>query len=337
MRALRYETYGSPDVLGLASFEVPAAGPGEIIVSVRVAALNRVDVMMVAGKPFPLRFLTGLMKPRPRGGEFVGVGTDFAGVVASIGEGVTSLSVGDRVFGQLDGETREQPLLTFGTVAEHVRLSADNAVPIPDEMSFRDAAASPMAGMTALQALRAAGAWLGDDGDNPEPKRVMIVGASGGVGSFLVQLSRHAGHDVTAVCSGKNADLVTSLGAHHVVDYTTEDPRQVTSSFDVIFDAAGGYPAWSWRRRLARGGTYVGIAGTPSQLALPLLNPFLRGRWFTVLQKRDNDDLRALAALISSGAFRPHVERVFPMAEAVEAVRHIATHRARGKVLVAAA
>ncbi len=330
MEALIYEQYGGPDVLRLAEVADLAPRPGEVVVEVKAAGLNRADGYMLSGTPLPLRFMTGLTAPRPRELPFVAVGADFAGVVTAVGEDVTSRAVGDRVFGQLNGETKEQPLLTFGTAAEHVQLSAENAVPIPDGVSFRDAAALPMAGMTALQAIRRAGLTPVD-----KQQRVLVVGASGGVGTFCVQIAKRYGAHVTAVCSGRNAGLVTSLGADSVVDYTRRDVTLLGELFDVVLDCVGDRSIFAWRRVLSRRGAYVAIAGEPLQLLMcTMVNPFVSQRMLTLLAKRDNKDLIELVGMVASGDLRPHVERAFALSDGAEAMRHLLTHRTRGKLLL---
>ena len=331
MKAVIYERYGGPDVLRLADVADLAPRPGEVVVKVKAAGLNRADCYMMTGSPFPLRFMTGLVAPRARELPFVGVGADFAGEVIALGEDVSSLAVGDRVFGQLNGETKEQALLTFGTAAERVRLSAENAVPIPDGVSFQDAAALPMAGMTALQAIRRAGLTPVD-----KRKRVLVVGASGGVGTFCVQIAKRYGSHVTAVCSGRNEELVRSLGADRVVDYTKRDVTLLGDLFDVVLDCVGDRSVVAWRRLLTSRGTYVAIAGEPMQMLMcTVLDLFVRQSLRTFVSTRNNDDLAELIEMVAKGEMSPHIEKVYPLAESVEAMRHLATRRARGKLLIA--
>mgnify|MGYP001027156159 FL=1 len=320
MRAVVQRHYGPPSALEPAELGIPTPGRGEVLVRVGAVSLHPGDHFVMIGRPYVLRLVFGLRRPR-RGIP----GTDLAGVVAAVGKDVTALRPGDEVFGWTG----------TGALAEYAVVPADHLVPVPDGLSLAEDAAVPTSGMTALQALRdIAKAGLGD--------RVLVTGASGGVGSFAVQIAKSLGAEVTGVCSTGNVELVRSLGADHVVDYTSTDFTSGDGRYDVILDNVERHPLVDVRRVLTPTGTMIPNSGHGGRWIGPLgrilrarmLSGFPRQRLkpFTSLGKRD--DLLVLADLLATGRITPAIDRAYPLDEAAEALRHVASGHARGKVVV---
>lgn len=321
MKAVVYREYGSADVLKLE--EVPKSTPGEqeVLIRVRAASLNPLDWHLMRGVPWFLRFLTGLQKPRR-----TRLGVDVAGEVETAGAGVAVLKPGDRVFGAVDG-----------AFAEYVCAPVSAVANIPMNVTFEQAAAVPIAGLTALQALR-------DKGMLQSGQRVLINGASGGVGTFAVQIAKWMGVKVTGICSTRNVDLVLEIGAERVVDYTREDFAAGAERYDVIFDLIGNRPLGDFRRVLNPRGVFVACGGggpqTPtSQLLAGMINQMVMG-WFTrqklvgILAKKSREDLSALSELMQSGKITPVIDRRFSLNEVPEAIRYLEAGHARGKVVI---
>ncbi|MEU9251185.1 NAD(P)-dependent alcohol dehydrogenase [Streptomyces sp. NPDC048270] len=323
MKAIVQDRYGPPDVLEFGEVEKPAAGEHEVLVRVHAAAVNARDWHLMRGDPYAARLVLGLTRPKQRIR-----GTDFAGRVEAVGRGVTRLSPGDEVFGEAEG-----------TFAEYVCASQDVVAVKPPGLSFEQAAALPLAGSTALTGLR-------DLGRVRAGQRVLVNGASGGVGTFAVQIAKAFGAEVTGVCSARNADLVRSLGADHVVDYAREDFTRGGPRYDVVFDLVGNRSLAGLRRALVPAGTLVLSGGGVSEggslfgpLGLLLkgraLSPFAGRRRLLVLTAEPNrENLEALAELVERGEVSPAVERTYRLAEAAEAVRHLEVDHARAKVVV---
>jgi NADPH:quinone reductase-like Zn-dependent oxidoreductase len=322
MQAMTRDRYGSPDVLKLENVKTPIPGEKQVLLRVHAASINPYDWHFLRGMPLIARpTASGLMKPKHRI-----LGSDAAGTVEAVGAGATRFRAGDEVYG----------LVENGGLAEYLTVAEDQLALKPRNLTFDQAAAVPLAGTTALQGLRDAG--------HLEPcQRVMIIGASGGVGSFAVQIARAFGAQVTGVCSTGNVELVRSLGAEHVIDYTREDLTQDTERYDLVFQLAGMHSAAALRRVLTPHGTLVLSSGDSTDqvlgplgriLGAVLLNSFVSQNLRTFLAKPSAQDLKTLADLIESDKVTPVIERTYPLAEAAEAMRHVETGHTRGKVVI---
>jgi len=318
MKAIVRETYGPPDVLRLEDVPVPAPGDGDVLVRVRAASANAGDWHLLRGTPFPFRLVAGLRVPR-----FKIIGTDIAGHVEAVGRNVTQFRPGDEVFGDLSR-------CGFGAYAEFAAAPEKALALKPANLSFEEAATLPTAGCTALQGLR--------KGQIQRAQRVLICGASGGVGSFAVQIAKSFGAEVTAVCSTRNVDMVRSIGADHVIDYTKDDFAAQGQRYDLILAANGDRSIWEYRRALTADGCYVMTGGSNRQLTEVLLfGPLLsmgRQRFGNVLMKPNQADLLVLKELSERGKVRPVIDRRFPLSEVSSAVRYVEDGHARGKVVV---
>lgn len=317
MKAIVRETYGPPDVLHLEDVPVPALGDGDVLVRVGAASANAGDWHLLRGTPWPFRLVAGLRRPR-----FRIIGTDIAGHVEAVGRHVTQFRPGDEVFGELSR-------CGFGAYAEFAAAPEKALALKPANLSFEEAAALPTAGCTALQGLRKGGIQ--------RAQRVLIVGASGGVGTFAVQIAKAFGAEVTAVCSTRNVDMVRSIGADHVIDYTNDDFATHGRRFDLILAANGDRSIWDYRRALSANGCYTMTGGSNRQLTeVLLLGPLLsmgRQQFGNVLMKPNQADLLELKALCERGKLRPVIDRRFPLAEVSAAVRYVEGGHARGKVV----
>lgn len=320
MRAAVRETYGDSDVLEVAEVAVPSPAPGQVLVAVEAAALNPLDWHLMTGVPWIARQQSGVRRPRESG-----IGTDFAGRVVAVGDAVTTLAPGDEVVGS-----------TSGACAELVVATADRLVAKPGNVGFAEAAGTPIAAMTALQALR-------DKGELEAGQRVLVNGASGGVGIAAVQLARWMGAEVTAVCSTRNVELVRSLGADHVIDYTHTDFTDTDARFDVFLDNQGNRSIGASRRLLTHTGVYVLVGGPKSNKVLGPVGRMLRtllrfsvapqrARPFITSMRRD--DLVQVVELLSSGALRTVIDATYPLEQVRAAMDHLASGHARGKVVV---
>ena len=323
MRAVIRCEYGSADVLEVATVEKPTPGDEEILVRVRAAAVNPLDWHEMRGTPYVMRLGTGLRKPRE-----LRLGVDYAGTVEAVGAKVTAFKPGDEVFGGRSG-----------ALAEYVVARADRAVaPRPGNVTVEQAGAVAIAATTALQGLR-------DAGQLRPGQKVLINGASGGVGTFAVQIAKALGAEVTAVCSTRNVELVRSLGADHVIDYTQQDYTAGDVRYDVILDNVGNRPLSGNRRVLAPEGRYVLIGGGGPDagnwigpllkpLQALLLSPFVSQHMGMFLAKLSNEDMNVLAAMMESGAVTPVIDRHYPLDQVADAIRYLEQGRARGKVVV---
>lgn len=324
MRAVVYTDYGSPEVLQVREIRKPVPSDDQILIQVRAASINPLEWHFVRGTPYIARlFGMGLRKPaEPR------LGVDMAGVVEAVGRNVTQFKPGDEVFG---GKT--------GALAEYVCMRADKAVVIkPENISFEQAAAVPVAGITALQGLR-------DQGKLERGQKVLINGASGGVGTFAVQVAKTFGADVTAVCSGRNAELVRSLGADHVIDYTKEDFTSGTERYDLILDNVGTQPLSKLRHALVAngrcilvGGGGVGDGGIIGPMARPLkamfLAPFISQKMQMFIAQLTKADLTVLAEMMTARKVTPVIDRTYPLEQTPDAMRYLEEGHARGKVVI---
>jgi NADPH:quinone reductase-like Zn-dependent oxidoreductase len=322
MKAIVQERFGSPDVLQFVDTDVPEIGPDDALIRVHAAALNPYDWHIMRGDPYAARLMgtVGLTRPKPRV-----AGVDGAGVVEAVGEHVRGLAPGDEVLGRLEG-----------SFAEYARAEADRVVPKPARLSFEQAAAVPMAGQTALRAIRDVGAVRAGH-------RVLINGAAGGVGSFAVQIAAALGAEVTGVCSTGNVELVRSLGAGHVIDYTLEDFTDGPTRYDVIQDNVGNQPLRRLRRALTPTGTLVSNGGgTPGHVFGPILgmlrmlagNAVVRQRLRPLPDAWTREHLLAVTELIDAGKVTPVLGRTYPLADTAAGLHHLEEGHARGKVVI---
>jgi NADPH:quinone reductase-like Zn-dependent oxidoreductase len=322
MQAIVYHRYGPPKVLELIEIDKPAPAPGEVLVRVHAASVNPYDWHFMRGTPKFIRIFTGLRRPKSQR-----LGADMAGVVESVGEGVTLFKAGDAVFG-----------CGKGSFAEYTCEAESKFAIKPENMSFEQAAAAPMAGITALQGLR-------DSGKVQPGQRVLINGAAGGVGTFAVQIGKWLGAHVTGVCSTRNVDLAKSLGADSVIDYTREDFTRSDDRWDVIFDLVGNHPLAALRRALEPKGVFVGCGGggpeKPSgeliaaMLGQAAIAPFVSQKLTGVLAKINTADLNLLAELLKKGTIRSVLDRSYPLNGVAEAIGYVETGHVRGKVMIA--
>lgn len=324
MKAVVYTDYGSPDVLQIKDIKRPVPNDDQILIKVRAASINPLDWHYMEGTPYIMRaFGVGLRKPKdPR------LGVDVAGQVEAVGKNVTQFKVGDQVFGGRNG-----------AFAEYVCARADRAIVLkPSNITFEEAASVPIAAITALQGLR-------DKGHVSPGKKVLINGASGGVGTFAVQIAKSLGAEVTGVCSTRNLDLVKSLGADHVIDYTKEDFTNGGQQYDVILDNVGTQPLSGFKRALVPNGICVMIGGGgPNDggligpMARPLkalfLSPFMSQKMGMMMAELNKKDLNALGDLIQSGKVKPVIDRTYPLDQIAEAIRYLEQGHARGKVVI---
>jgi len=321
MKAIVYKEYGSPDVLHLEEVAMPTPADGEVLVKVQAASVNAADWRLMRADPFLARLYTGLFKPT----RFQILGGDIAGRVEAVGKDVSQFKVGDEVFGEVSASG-------FGGFAEFKCARENELVLTPANLSFEEAAAVPLAALAALQGLR-------DKGQIQYGQKVLIYGASGGVGTFAVQIAKYYGAEVTAVCSTAKMELARSLGADHVIDYTQEDFTQSGARYDLILAANGDRSIFDYKRALNEGGIYVMVGGKAGQLfqALllgPWLSMFGSKRMRAVTSKPNQEDLLFLKELIESGKVRPVIDRHFPLSEVADAVRYIEAGHATGKVVI---
>lgn len=320
MMAALHRCYGSPQVLTLEEVKKPVPESRELLVKVKAAALNPLDWHLLRGTPYPARLLLGLGAPsHPQ------LGLDFAGVVEDIGSAVTHFKVGDEVFGA-----------SQGSFAQYVTVSETGTVALkPRPMSFVEAAAVPVAGLTALQALR-------DQGNVRPGDKVLINGASGGVGTYAVQIAKSLNAEVTGVCSTRNLDMVRRLGADHVIDYTHVDFTQGNARYDVIIDAVGNHSLGEMRHVLKPQGVVVMVGGPPGNWFGPLsphiqaalMGPFTGGKVLAFYADLRQEDLVSLADLMQGARMKSFVERIYPLERLPEAMTFLETGHARGKVVI---
>jgi len=322
MRAVVRSRYGSPDVLELQEVEVPMLADDGVLVRVHAASVNRADWYALTGTPLVGRTGIGLLRPKERG-----LGTDFAGTVDAVGKDVSQFRPGDEVFGGRDG-----------AFAEYVSVREGRAiVSKPANVTFEEAAAVPVAALTALQGLR-------DKGQVQPGQKVLINGASGGVGTFAVQIAKALGAEVTGVCSTGNVDLVRSIGADHVIDYTREDFTLTDRRYDLLLDVAGSRP-WSACRRVLNPQATLVIVGAPkgNRLVGPLshivkvkLAAFRSSQKVVFfIAKFDKTDMAVLADLLAARTVVPVIDRRYELAETADAFRYLGDGHARGKIVLA--
>jgi NADPH:quinone reductase-like Zn-dependent oxidoreductase len=320
MEAIRYCEYGSPDVLKVEEIEKPVPNEDELLVRVRAASLNFIDAGLLRG-PLVIRPLLGLRKPR-----LTGIGQDFAGVVEAVGKNVTEFKPGDEVFG---GKR--------GSVAQYVCVRKDRVAAKPANVTFEQAGGVKHAGLTALQGLRAGNIHAG--------QKVLINGASGGVGTFAVQIAKAFDTEVTAVCSTRNLEMAHTLGADHVIDYTKEDFTRREERYDLLFDNVQNHSMAERRRALTPDGICV-LAGVGSAASPEVMGRIGRGLcvglWSRITDHRfaqyttrmDQADLKFLSDLMAEGKVTPFVEKIYPMSETANAMRYFEEGHARGKIVI---
>ncbi|WP_436758146.1 NAD(P)-dependent alcohol dehydrogenase [Streptosporangium sp. V21-05] len=320
MKAIIYERYGSADVLRLGEADKPVPGDDEVLVRVRAASVTHGDLVTMTGLPYLGRLVFGLRVPRQKV-----LGRDIAGEVEAVGKNVTRLRPGDEVYAEV----------AAGGFAEYARVPEDLLCPKPVNLTFEQAAAVPWAANTALQGLR-------DRGGMARGQKVLINGASGGVGTFAVQIARAFGAEVTGVCSARNAELVRSIGADHVVDYTREDFTRGDRRYDLVFDLAGSHSLSDCRRVLNPGGTLVLSSSKGDRWFGPVgrlvgalaLSPFVRQNLRPYTAKRSRKNLADLKEMIEAGRITPAIDRTYPLSEVPEAIRYFGEEHARAKIVI---
>jgi len=322
MKAIIRDRYGSVDVLHVGEVAVPEVADDEVLVRVRAAGLDRGAWHLMAGLPYLLR-VAGYGVRRPK---VPGLGSELAGVVEAVGANVRGLAAGDAVFGG-----------ARASFAEYASTQPDKLARMPANVSFEQAAAVPVSGVTALQAVR-------DRGRVATGQRVLVIGASGGVGSFAVQIAKALGADVTGVASTQKVDFVRSLGADHVIDYTQADITDDGTRYDVVLDIGGNRPLSQLRRVLNSDGTLVIVGGEGGdrwtgglhrQLGATVLSLFVSQRLGTFIAKPSSADLDALRSLIETGSVTPPVDRVIALDEVPDGIRDLIAGRVRGKIVIA--
>jgi len=320
MKAIVCTKYGSPDVLQLKEVEKPSPKDDEVLIKVHAASANAADWHLLRGDPFLVRLDSGLLKPKNKI-----LGADIAGRVEAVGRNVKQFKPGDEVFGDISA-------CGLGGFAEYV-CARENALALkPPSMTFEQAAAVPMAAVTALQGLR-------DKGQIQPGQKVLINGASGGVGTFAVQIAKSFGAEVTGVCSTGKLDIVRSIGADQVIDYTQEDFTQNGQRYDLIIGANGNHSLSDYKRALSPYGIYVCTGGSMAQI----FESMLLGPWMSMtgskkmgnlLARPNKKDLAFMNELLEAGKVVPVIDRHYPLSEAAEALRYLGEGHAKGKVVI---
>ena len=321
MKAIVQRAYGSPDVLEFTDIEEPTPKDDEVLVSIHAASANPADWHFMRGEPYFARLQIGLRRPR----KYIR-GYDLAGRVEAVGKDVTRFRPGDEVFADN----------AWGAFAEYACVREDLVAHKPANLTFEQSAAVPLAALTALQGLR--------DRAGIEPgQRVLIIGASGGVGTFAVQIAKSFGAEVTGVCSTRNVDMVRSIGADHVIDYTREDFAQNGKRYDLVFQLAGTRSPGDIRRSLApKGKLLLGSGESSGRRKGPIgrmikslvLSPFVSQKFIMFLEKGSGRDLETLKEMIEAGSVTPVIDRNYPLSDAADAVRYVEQGHSRGKVVI---
>jgi NADPH:quinone reductase-like Zn-dependent oxidoreductase len=321
MKAIVRDTYGSPDVLELRDIDRPEIADEEVLVRVHAAGVGRDVWHVMTGLPYPIR-LAGYGLRAPKNPV---IGSDVAGVVEALGKDVSRFQPGDEVFG-----------IGKGSYAEYVCAREDKLAHKPANLTFEQAAVVAISGLTALQGLR-------DHGKVRPGQEVLVIGASGGVGTFAVQVAKAFGAHVTGVCSTTKVDMVRSIGADHVVDYTQEDFAEGDQRYDLILDIGGNSSLSRLRRALTPEGTLVitggetdgrWLGGTDRQIRALMLSPFVGQKLGTFVSSENHEDMIALKELIEAGKLTPVIDRTYPLSEVPEAIRYLEEGHARGKVVI---
>ncbi|MGD6894080.1 NAD(P)-dependent alcohol dehydrogenase [Bacillus infantis] len=320
MKAIISEKYGSPEVLKLAEIDKPVPGDDQVLVKIHAASINFGNFVLLKGEPFLARFAFGLFKP-----NYLIPGGDMAGVVEAAGKKVKQFRPGDKVFGDLSGSG-------WGSFAEYAAVPESSLALMPAGISFTEAAAVPMAAATALQSLR-------DKGKIKKGQKVMIYGASGGVGTFAVQIAKSFEAEVTGVCSTGNIDILQALGADRCIDYKKTDFTVLNDQYDLILGVNGSNSIRTYRRSLRPDGQFVHVGGSGKQMFQALMmGPWVsltgRQKVGSFLQRHNQKDLIFLADLIEEGKVRPIIDRIYSLEDVPEAFRYFAEGHARGKVVI---
>jgi NADPH:quinone reductase-like Zn-dependent oxidoreductase len=320
MKAIVQDSYGTADVLELEDIDKPVAGSGDVLIRVHAASGFIGDWHVMTGLPYLIRMVSGLREPKTRVR-----GQDVAGRVEAVGTDITRFELGDEVFGTCNG-----------SFAEYATARADKVAPKPVNLTFEQSAAVPTTGSTALQAVR-------DKGKVKPGQKVLIIGAAGGVGTFAVQIAKAFGAHVTGVCSTTKVDLVRSIGADEVIDYTRDDFAEMGQRYDLILDIAGRRSVTHLRRALAPRGTLVFVGGEGGgrwfgginrQLGAQMLSPFVSQKLGTFVAKPNSEKLMVIKVLIEAGKVTPVIDRTYSLSEVPEAMRYVEAGHARGKVVI---
>ena len=320
MRAVVYRRYGPPDVLTLEEIEKPLPSEDEVLIKVRAASVNPYDWHFMRGEPYPLRLMAGVRQPKnPR------LGADVAGEVEAVGKNIARLKPGDAVFGTCQG-----------SLAEYACGSESRLAIKPGNVTFEQAASVPIAAMTALQALR-------DKGHIQPGYKVLVNGAAGGVGTFGVQIAKSFGAEVTGVCSTRNVEMVRSIGADHVVDYTREDFTKGREHYDIILDWVGNHSLTAYGQVLSPKGIHVGAGGKADRWMVGVLVSMIKAtmlswsgsrKFLSLLANINKDDLALVGDLIAAGRLTPVIDRRYTLSEVPEAIQYLEEGHARGKVVI---
>jgi len=319
MKAVTYRKYGSPDVLEIQEIEKPAPRENEILIKIVAASVNPADYYILKGMGRLMGF--GLINPKKQR-----LGADVSGIIESVGKNVSDFEPGDEVFGDLS-------VCGFGSFAEYVTVPADAVVKKPSNVSFEEAAAAPLASITALQGLR-------DKGKIHSGQKVLINGASGGVGSFAVQIAKSYETEVTGVCSTEKIDPVQSIGADHVIDYTEEDFTQNGETYNLIFDTAAHRSITDYKKSLSPGGIYILIGGSIGKILqgnvmAPILSMTGTKKFRSMIAKPIQKDLKVIRELIEDDKVKSIIDRTFPLDESANAMQHLIDGHPAGKVVIA--
>ncbi|MBD3257047.1 zinc-binding dehydrogenase [candidate division GN15 bacterium] len=320
MKAIVSKTYGPPDVMELEDVPTPTPDENRVLIRVKAASINAFDWHMMRADPFFVRLGAGFFKPKRNI-----LGADAAGIVEAVGSDVKHLKVGDEVYADTSG-------CLAGSFAEYVSVRETVVAPKPSGMTFEEAAAVPLAAVTALQSLR-------DRGNIQAGQKLLINGASGGVGTFAVQIAKALGARVTGVCSTRNVDMVRSLGADHVIDYTREDFTRSNERYDLILAANGNRSVFAYKRALTPNGTFVIAGGTMRQFyqyfLLKSLASIGNGKKLTnILMKPNRRDLEYMTELIEAGKVRAVIDKKYPLDGVPDAIRYMEQEHTRGKVVI---
>lgn len=324
MQAVTFQQYGSPDVLKVEEIHKPVPNADEVLIKVHAASVNAGDWHLLRGDPFLIRLGYGLSKPNVNI-----LGADVAGRIEEVGTNVSQFNPGDEVFGDIS-------VSGFGAFAEYVAVPASALVLKPANLTFEEVAAVPSAAVTALQGLR-------DHGEIQPGQKVLINGASGGVGTYAVQIAKAFGAEVTAVCSTRKVEMVRSIGADHVIDYTQEDFTQSGQRYDLILAVGGARSIFDYKQALAPNGIYVTVGGSSMKqlFQVMLLGPWLsmRGsqKMTSMMVKPNQQDLVFLKELLEAGNVVPVIDRTYSLSEVPDAIRYVEAGRAQGKIVVSVA
>ena len=326
MKATVYRRYGSPDVLQFEEIERPTVGDNEVLIKVRAASANPLDWKLMSGGPFIVRLLLGLVKPKVKR-----PGVDLAGQVEAVGRNVTQFKPGDEVFGVCRGAFAE-----YACTSVSASVLKSPLVLKPDNVTFEQAASAPVAALTALQGLR-------NKGKIQLGQKVLINGAAGGVGTFAVQIAKSFGADVTGVCSTRNVDMVRSIGADRVIDYTQENFTKSGQRYDLFFDCVGNHSLSACRRVLKPKGIYIMVGALGDAPLMDLLgrligalvlSRFVSQKLVVFLARSNKEDLTTVGELMATGKVTPVIDRRYRLSEVPEALRYLKEGHARGKVVI---